>query len=276
MRDVVLGYCHNGNVRQEWHASVSAHGWYDKANNNHLAGELAAGGPYIPDNRCRVIARFLDQTSCEWLWFTDVDVVFPPFILDQLLEAADPKTRPVMAALYFTKLDADGGNLWLPTWMEDGEEFGEYSWVRQLQIGEVRELTMVAWGCTIIHRSVLEGIREVYAPIDPWPWSGHDIVNDPVMGPNRIGDDVTFCRRARDCGFSVWGLTEPVIHMKTAKVGWKEFIQQRDIEAFKRESGEAYPGRNHDMRVDVDPDPDDPPPAPLIADPALMTELIRP
>lgn len=241
--DVVMGYAHNGNVRQEWHASVSGLSWYDRANNGRLAGELAAGGPYIADNRNRVVERFL-STDVTWLWFTDVDVVFPPCTLDQLLEAADPTDRPIVGSLYFTKLDADGGNLWLPTWMEDGEEFGEYTWVRKLTIGEVRELTMVAMGCTLIHRAVLEKMRDAY-PDDPWKWFGHDLMLDPVTGPSRIGEDVTFCRRARALGFPIHGLTEPVVHMKTATVGWKEFIQQRDIEAFKQATGEPYPGRNH-------------------------------
>lgn len=248
MRDVVMGYAHNGNVRQEWHASMAGVGWWDKAHDNRIAGELAAGGPYIPDNRCRVVQQFLDNSlpGLEWLWFTDVDVVVPPFILDQMLAVADPVERPILGALYFTRLDADGGNLWLPTWMEDGNEFGEYTWVRRLQLGEVRELTMCAMGCTLIHRSVLEAMAVSYGPEDPWAWFGHDIINDPVTGMSRIGEDVTFCRRARSLGFPIHGLTEPVVHMKTAKVGWMEFIQQRDIEA-RKPDGEIYVG-NHDLR----------------------------
>lgn len=255
-RDVVMGYAHNGNVRQEWHASVMAHGWYDRANHQRLAGELGTGGPYIADNRCRVVARFL-ETDVEWLWFTDVDVVFPPFTLDHMLEHADPIRRPILGALYFTRLDADGGNLWLPTWMEDGEEFGEYTWVRRLQLGEVRELTMVAMGCTLIHRSVLLAMHAYYGPggeggqNDPQPWFGHDIVDDPVMGPNRIGEDVTFCRRARSIGYPVHGVTFPVGHMKVAKIGWDQFIAQQQIEGIKSATGETMGKKEAVPRLDL-------------------------
>ena len=54
-------------------------------------------------------------------------------------------------------------------------------------------------GFTLIHRSVLEKLAVEYAD-DPWHYFGHDIINN-----SHVGEDLTFCNRARKAGFSVWG-----------------------------------------------------------------------
>lgn len=228
---VTFGYVHNGTLRQEFHTSILAAMYYDAAHDRHILGEVSAAGPYIADNRNKMGQRFLDQGG-DWLFELDVDIDFPPELVYHLLEVADAETRPVVGVCYFTHLEADGGKHWLPVWMENGEH-GELSVVRQLEIGEIKELTSTGAGCTFIHRSALERMLEVYGPDgegDPWPWWGHDIVDG-----KRCGEDVTFCLRARRLGIPIHGLTLPVTHIKTARVGWREFVEQSDIEAWRAE-----------------------------------------
>jgi hypothetical protein len=155
----------------------------------------------------------------------DIDVRFPPGILDGLLSVADPDTKPVVGALYFSSYDSTPAGTWWPMWMEDDGRGGSKI-VDALKLGEVRELTMAGTGCMLIHRSVLERLAEVHAD-DPWPWFGHDISPDAHQ---RCGEDVTFCARVRAAGFSIWGLSVPLVHKKTIDVGWDTWVAQSQKE----------------------------------------------
>ena len=65
------------------------------------------------------------------------------------------------------------------------------------------ELGSCGMGCTLIHRNVFEKLQQILSD-DPWPWFGHDIIQT-VRGAERAGEDVTFCKRAREAGFKIVG-----------------------------------------------------------------------
>jgi hypothetical protein len=173
-------------------------------------------GLYVPLNRNAVVEHFLKGDS-EWLWFLDTDVSFAPDLIDYLLAVADPEKRPIVAAIYFVQLPGAPANTWWPAWhpAEDAPV------PDRIDLGSLYELGHVGMGCTLIHRTVLERMREKY-DADPWHWFSHDIAEGPD-GLERAGEDVTFCRRARAAGFSVWGLALPVDHHKTVPITWDTY-----------------------------------------------------
>lgn len=220
--DVFLGYADYGQWVPEFGESLADFFLHDAMGDRRVGGRCRAKGPYIAENRTRIVREFL-KSPCEWLWMLDIDLVFPPQILDALMEAADPARRPVVGALYFSSYESTPDGTWWPMWLErQGDQ--EYCVVSRVQLGEVRELSVAGTGCMVIHRSVLERLAEVHSG-DPWPWFGHD-----VRGGERAGEDVTFCTRARAAGFSVWGLAVPLRHFKTISVGWDTFVAQFDKE----------------------------------------------
>lgn len=210
---VTIVFAHNGTMRFEFYRSLVALKQYDFSNAKHIIGESSAGGPYIVQNRNTMIEQALELGS-EWILSLDNDVVFSADILDRLLEVADPVERPIMGALYFTTLDEK----WFPVWLEKDEK-GDDIPVEFITIGDVRELSVVGMGCTLIHRSVLEKMRN--STDDQWPWFGHDLING-----TRRGEDVTFCYRARDLGFLTYGFAYPLVHMKTYPIDWRTFHDQ--------------------------------------------------
>lgn len=210
---VIIGFAHNGFIRNEFYQSLRAVQNYDAANSKHIKFEISAGGAYIAQNRNLICEQAL-KTSAEWLWMLDTDVVFPGDMLDRMLEVADPIERPILGAVYFTPLE----ERWCPVWLETIED-KDYP-VQALKIGEVRDLAVVGMGCTLIHRSVLEGMAKTNSE-DPWPWFGHDIIKG-----TRTGEDVTFCYRAKNAGFKTSGFAYPLVHMKTYPVDWKIFHDQ--------------------------------------------------
>lgn len=166
-----------------------------------FGGYCVVGSGYIASGRDELCKKFLDMSQAEWLLMVDWDVTFSPDALYALLDAAKPPkkkkpTKPVIAGCYATFF-GDSNKL-RPCWMYEieGLENVPADWVA---VGEVVECTTVGMGFTLIHRSVLEKLAKVYAD-DPWHWFGHDIING-----SRVGEDLTFCKRARDSGFKVWG-----------------------------------------------------------------------
>lgn len=225
---VGLGFIHGGTWRAEFGWSLLA---LDRSPQLRCIGDvIGEAGPYIPDNRNRVHRRFVEDTDLEWLWWLDIDIAFPPDIIDALLHHADPIERPILGALYFNRMGgANSDGNWFPCWLRQYEDL-EMAIVPDVTIGDVVPLTTVGLGCTLIHRSVIEAVGKAHEQ-DPWPWFGHDVVTTPDMGITRVGEDITFCRRARNLGFPVHGLSLPVDHIKTDTIGWHTFVNQCDRQA---------------------------------------------
>lgn len=205
---IAAAYVHGGNVRHEFMVALQDLILRER----RVTAVIQAQGPYIPQNRNLVVEKFLQLPArCEWLWFFDIDIQFGPEILDKLLDAADPVDRPIMGALYLNQVTGKPEGTWWPTW---SDECGR---VEQVVMGEIHELKTIGMGCTMIHRSVLEKLDQVYED-DPWRWFGHDILYREGIA-ERVGEDETFCNRAINAGFPVHGLAELVDHYKTVRIG---------------------------------------------------------
>jgi len=205
---IAVAYVHGGNVRHEFMLSVQDLVLRER----RVAAVLQAQGPYIPQNRNLVCERFLQlPVQCDWLWFLDIDIEFGKDTLDCLLDAADPVERPVVGALYLNQVTGKPPGTWWPTW---SDEVGR---IEKIVMGEVHEVTTLGMGCTLIHRRVLERLAKAHSD-DPWPWFGHDILEHDGIR-ERVGEDETFCSRARESGFPIHGVAHLVNHVKSVSIG---------------------------------------------------------
>lgn len=204
---VTIGYIHGGSVRESFMTSMMQLLATDQGSTvKHFA---SAQSLYLAEGRNDVVRDFMAGED-EWLWFLDTDIAFDLGVLEALLEAGDRgsrQNRSIIAAAYWNDY-VDGR--WL-TWMERGrspENTDGYRPLREMPAG-LTEIDACGMGCTLIHRSVLEALYDAHVP-DPWPWFGHD-----KLYGFRLGEDVTFCQRARRIGFTVHGLALGVEHTKS-------------------------------------------------------------
>jgi hypothetical protein len=230
-KDIVFAYCHTNTVYHGFMKSITDLILYElDPDRDRLHSILNTQNIFVATARNNIVSTFL-TTSANWLLFFDDDMVFAPDFLDKLLAVADPNTHKIVAGLYFGFLH--DGNLW-PTWLEEEPGSSRLITVKSLKTGEIKELGSVGMGGTLIHRSVFESMKEKYIN-DPWHWFAHDISTRNGKAEH-LGEDVTFCDRARKMGIKIFGVTDARMdHLKLRAENLNTFLNQPNLLVERRQ-----------------------------------------
>lgn len=171
------------------------------------------GSGLLSKQRNRVVKQFLDGTKSDWLLLIDSDEQLSLEAFDKLLETAHDKERPVVAGLVFAGFGIEGAPYPkpVPAIFQDAPE--GFLPLYKYDKNSVFEIDAAGTGCLLIHRSVLEKMRETadknQGPDWCWFWDG------PVDG-NWIGEDLLFCRRIKALGFPIYVNTGAILpHQKS-------------------------------------------------------------
>jgi len=147
-----------------------------------LADYIAVPGPYIHENRNRLVAEFM-QAGRDWLFMVDNDMVFEPRDVWELFRVADEKGPGIYCGPYLSETgDVVVAGVW------DGEVDHVYHPLQHVPTVP-KQVGVVGAGFTLIHREVFEAIGS-----DHWYSS---------IRPDG-GEDVSFCWRAREKGYIPW------------------------------------------------------------------------
>ncbi len=176
-----------------------------------LAAVIEGSGLYIEDNRHWLAWRFLNEHDAPWLLMIDSDISFKPDLLDQLLAAAHSRDGvKVLSGNVPLDVFSNVAYLGMP-------QPGVFAPLKMLPPEKVFEADAAATAIMLIHRDVLQSIREREG--ECWFYRHKVEVEERNGYPYRtflnLGEDISFCLRARDAGFSTWvvqGLTGVVHH----------------------------------------------------------------
>jgi GT2 family glycosyltransferase len=164
------------------------------------------GNGLLSKLRNRVVKTFLDSTDSDWLLLIDSDEQLSVSVFDQLINTAHHLERPVVSGLVFAAFKDEG--LYpkpVPAIFQDAPE--GFLPLFRYDRNAVFEIDACGTGCVLIHRSVLEKMREIADPHQGtdwcWFWDG------PLNG-EWISEDLLFSRRVRQLGFP--------IHVNTAAI----------------------------------------------------------
>lgn len=159
-------------------------------------------GPYIHANRNDLQRGFLDDTTRDWMFMVDNDMVFDPRDVLDMLEFADEKGPGIYSAPYAM----ENGNFVCGPWSTTSEA-PVYHPLGMVP-NEPCRIGMVGAGFTLIHREVFEAVGpEAFTSID-----------------GKAGEDLSFCYRADKVGFTPWlypsrpGHTKSVVMYPDKKV----------------------------------------------------------
>jgi GT2 family glycosyltransferase len=169
------------------------------------------GSGLLSKQRNRLVKQFL-ETKSDWLLMMDSDEQLPVSSFDKLIEAAHEKDRPVIAGLVFASFDT--GFPYpkpVPTIFQDAPE--GFLPLNNYDKDSLFQIDAAGTGCLLIHRSVLEAIRDdadQHQGTDwCWFWDG------PING-EWIGEDLQFSRRIRSLGFPIYAHTGAILpHSKS-------------------------------------------------------------
>jgi GT2 family glycosyltransferase len=171
------------------------------------------GSGLLSKQRNRVVKQFLDGTKSDWLLLIDSDEQLSLEAFDKLLETAHDKERPVVAGLVFAGFGIEGAPYPkpVPAIFQDASE--GFLPLYKYDKDSVFQIDAAGTGCLLIHRSVLEKMRETADKNQGtdwcWFWDG------PLDG-NWIGEDLLFCRRIRALGFPIYVNTGAILpHQKS-------------------------------------------------------------
>ena len=178
------------------------------------------GTSNLAKSRNRLVDEFLTNeayASAEWLWFLDSDMVWEPDLMHRLVGRAVEQNVKILGGLCLI-VTADGP---LPTMFVDDDDT-----VTQVLVdwpdGTVGEVAATGTGCLLVHRSVLEDMQAA-AGGSKNCWFGFDVVTSKTGKEWSLGEDISFCLRARKNGHKVFvDTTAHCGHHKGAVVHWPE------------------------------------------------------
>lgn len=196
---VAIGYVRPNDVDGRFFDSITNLLLYDRDNGHRIDCTVGAeSGPRIANSRNEVVRMFLETTDCEWLYWTDTDMVMPVDTIDVLLEHADPVERPIVGALCF----AGGRTKMSPTIYAIGHNADgklESETILAYPQAALIEVGGTGCACVLVHRTVFERIQANMPDGYPLPW-----YQDQIIDNKDWGEDLIFCVRARAAGARIF------------------------------------------------------------------------
>jgi hypothetical protein len=223
---VVFAYCH-GQIDADFMTSTLLMFIHDFKHNQVILehGDFCdlATGPMIADGRNQIVQTFLSHPKePEWLLMVDTDMVFGADLADRLLEHADPEHSPIVGGLCFMGGRGAKVEPTLRVLVPDGEGGAEFSTMWDYPPDELVNVDATGAACLLIHRRVLHDLGERFGDT-PYPWFAFTVHNG-----NKIGEDVTFCLRARQAGYPIKVHTGiKVGHSKTNLIDDRAYLDWR-------------------------------------------------
>lgn len=240
---VVLAYVVSNDVAYSWHRSMMGLVAYDAGHHGrlqkpggYLAIKYGTGG--LIEARNQAVHEFLEDYTADWLFWLDTDMGFQPDALELLLEAADPVERPIVGGLCFAQREdePDGMGGWrtqpTPTiydWITLDDQSG-YAVRWDYPLDTVTQVHATGSACVLIHRSVLEKMRDAFSDGTIRP-AWYDRLPNPST-KQLFSEDLSFCARAGALGFPVFVDTRvKTSHYKHQWVAEEDYIRQRYVQA---------------------------------------------
>lgn len=207
---ISIGACDPGTVNAAWAYNMIQ---LVQARGDRLGPFVRIkGSGLLSKLRNRVVAGFLDNTKSDWLLMIDTDEQLSIHTFDKLIQAAHDKDRPIVSGLVFAAFNAHKNLYPKPVPAIFAESEAGFLPLYKYDKNSLFEIEACGTGCLLIHRSVLEKMREVADPHQGknwcWFWDG------PING-EWISEDLLFSRRVRQLGFPIYVHTGAILpHQK--------------------------------------------------------------
>ena len=134
----------------------------------------------------------------EWMLLVDSDQAWEPQAIIQLLRTAKEKKVKIVSGMTFMQQQ---GRIIPHAYQRitDQKVLAPYAVLPSLT--EPFKVTAVGGGCLLVHREVIEKVKEMTDGTTSYYWWEETF--DLAVG-KMTGEDITFCERASAAGFEIW------------------------------------------------------------------------
>lgn len=205
---VVVAHLHPGTVSTSFQRSLAGSTLHDLSGHRrlltpdgrHSVVSTQQGAGRLERGRNDSTAMFLDSyPDADLLLFADSDMGWDSDAVETIAQAMDDTGHPILGALCFgaKPLGVTSGQAmateWFPTLYRWVEDRGGFDTAYHYPQGEIVEVGATGAAFLMIRRSCLTVMRNEHG--DHW--------FDPItVGDTTFGEDLSFCLKARDAGFS--------------------------------------------------------------------------
>lgn len=194
---IVLSWCDPGEVDGAFAASMIS---LAVARTARLAETIRIqGGGLLSRTRNMMVASFLDQTDQAWLLMIDSDQKISVDVFDLLVDAAHDVSHPVVGGLCFGSWNTGGP---YPAPVPSAFDYidGSFTPITTIEPRGVRRVDGVGTGCLLVHRDVLQSMRDDAPPgHENWCW----FADGPTGDGRWLSEDLTFCKRLGERGVPI-------------------------------------------------------------------------
>jgi len=203
-----FGWCDNGMVDGKFtegivYTTIMAH-----TVNVPLVNAIRVQGNQIGRQRQALFDMWYDQIKTDWLLWVDSDIVIDQQIVKMLWDVADKKTHPVVCGVYFISKQNESSVMQpMPAVFNDISEF-QIQYLHPLPENQVVEIDNAGLGLCLMHRSVVEKLREMYPDQSVF-------AEQEGIGDKYVSEDIVFFRKLKKAGVKVHAHTGALVkHMK--------------------------------------------------------------
>jgi glycosyltransferase involved in cell wall biosynthesis len=139
-------------------------------------------------NRNTLVKKALDLDA-DWTLFLDADMTFPPDLVSSLIKDSLESGASIVSGCYFKKLPP---HACVSSLMRAPHDPQLLTPIDSTEKGLV-ECDVIGMGAALIHCDVFEAI--------PYPWFEYEVYEK--TGERTVTEDVPFCRKAKEAGFSI-------------------------------------------------------------------------
>jgi len=169
--------------------------------------QLVQGVGLLARTRNLIVKNFLDDSNADWLLMVDSDQSLPLSAFDLLVDSAHKDDRPVVAGLVFAAFYENQSLRPVPAIYNIAPN-GAMLPIDDYPKNSLFQVDGSGTGCLLVHRRVLEAIREKANPNQGTDWCWFF---DGAIEGRWFSEDLLFCRKILALGFPIFAHTGAIL-----------------------------------------------------------------
>jgi hypothetical protein len=169
--------------------------------------QMVQGLGLLARTRNIIVKNFLDQSNADWLLMVDSDQTLPVDVFDLLIDTAHKDDRPIVAGLVFAAFYENEALRPVPAIYHLSAD-GQMLPIDDYPKNAIFEIDGAGTGCLLVHRSVLQAMREKASPNQGTDWCWFF---DGALDGRWFSEDLLFCRKATALGFPIFANSSAIL-----------------------------------------------------------------